>query len=239
MAGLNLATNDLEKVMVDTKVAIVGAGSGGVYLAAELGRLGAQLRLTDLNDARLADIRAHGGLDVEANGQTALSVIERVTTDLAIAVDGADVIAVCTGGNSQEGVARGLAPLLRDGQTILLIQGNTGGALTFRRALDGAGCRAQVDIAEMDNYPYSCWRDSPTHIRPIVAKKFLQIAAFPGTVSGRCSQSSDRFSRTRSPRPPSPQPASPTQMRCCMSPIASPMPARSTAARVTNSTPRA
>jgi opine dehydrogenase len=184
MAGLNPASSDLEKVMVDTKVAIVGAGSGGVYLAAELGRLGAKLRLTDLDDVRLADIRAHGGLDVEEEGKTALSVIERVTTDPAIAVDGADVIAVCTGGNSQEGVARGLAPLLRDGQTILLIQGNTGGALTFRRALDGAGCRAQVDIAEMDNYPYSCWRDSPTHIRPIVAKKFLQIAAFPGNRIG-------------------------------------------------------
>jgi opine dehydrogenase len=32
----------------------------------------------------------------------------------------------------------------------------------------------------MDNYPYSCWRVSPTHIKPIVTKKGLQIAAFPG-----------------------------------------------------------
>jgi opine dehydrogenase len=166
--------------MADTTVAIVGAGSGGVYLAAELGRLGTKLRLTDLNDARLADIRAHGGLDVEADGKTTLSVIERVTTDLAVAVDGADIICVCTGGNYQESVARGLAPSLRDGQIIVLIQGNTGGALTCRRALDAAACQAHVDIAEMDNYPYSCWRVSPTHIKPIIAKKFLQIAAFPG-----------------------------------------------------------
>jgi opine dehydrogenase len=166
--------------MVDTTVAIIGAGSGGVYLAAMLGMLRARLRLTDLDDSRLADIRAHGGLDVETGGKTTLSAIERVTTDLAAAVDGADVIAVCTGGLYQENVARGLAPLLRDGQTILLIQGNTGGALVFRRALDAAGSRAAVDIAEMDNYPYSCWRDTPTHIRPIVAKKALQIAAFPG-----------------------------------------------------------
>jgi opine dehydrogenase len=164
----------------NTTVAIIGAGNGGVYLAAELGRLGAKLRLTDLNDARLADIRAHGGIDVEADGKTTLSAIERVTTDLVAAVDGADVIAVCTGGNFQESVARGLAPVARDGQIVLLIQGNTGGALTFHRTLDAAGCRAQIDIAEMDNYPYSSWRDGPIHIRPIVAKKFLQIAAFPG-----------------------------------------------------------
>jgi opine dehydrogenase len=61
-----------------------------------------------------------------------------------------------------------------------LIQGNTGGSLVFRRALDAAGCRATVDVAEMDNYPYSCWRPVPTTIRLIVRKKFLQIAAFPG-----------------------------------------------------------
>src|SRR5215469_1434796 len=164
-----------------TTVAIVGAGIGGVYLAAQLGLLGSKLRLTDRDDSRLADIRTRGGIDVESGGQTTFSAIERVTIDLAQATDGADVIAVCTGGTFQEGVARGLAPLLADGQTILLIQGNTGGALAFRRALDAAACRAQVDVAEMDNYPYSCWRVSPTRIKPIVTKKGLQIAAFPGT----------------------------------------------------------
>lgn len=164
-----------------TTVAIVGAGIGGVYLAAQLGKLGAKTRLTDRDDSRLTDIRARGGLEVEVDGTTTFSAVERVTTDLAAAVDGADAIAVCTGGTFQEGVARGLAPLLVDGQTILLIQGNTGGALTFRRTLDAAGCRAAVAIAEMDNYPYSCWRVSPTHIKPIVMKQGLQIAAFPGS----------------------------------------------------------
>jgi hypothetical protein len=70
--------------------------------------------------------------------------------------------------------------LLRDGQIILLVQGNTGGSLIVRRALDGAGCRADVTVAEMDNYPYSCRRLAPTRIRPITAKRWLQIAAFPG-----------------------------------------------------------
>jgi opine dehydrogenase len=163
-----------------TTAAIVGAGIGGVYLAAQLGALGAKLRLADRDETRLADIRARGGLEVEGAGGATFSAVERVTTDLAAAANGADVIAVCTGGTYQEGVARGLAPLLRDGQIILLIQGNTGGALVFRRALDAAGCRAALDIAEMDNYPYSCWRDGPTRIRPIVMKKGLQIAAFPG-----------------------------------------------------------
>ncbi len=46
-------------------VAIIGAGIGGVYLAAELGILGAKLRLHDTDDSRLAALRARGGLEVE------------------------------------------------------------------------------------------------------------------------------------------------------------------------------
>ena len=163
-----------------TTIAIIGAGIGGIYLVAELGLAGHRLRLRlhDLDNARLADIRAHGGIDVEPGG---LAAVESATTDLRAAVDGADIIIVVTGGNAQETVARSLAPLLRDRQIILLIQGNTGGSLVVRRALDAAGCRAAVDVAEMDNYPFSNWRLSPTRIRPIVKKRGLQIATFPGS----------------------------------------------------------
>ena len=48
---------------------------------------------------------------------------------LAPAVDGADVIIAVTGSHVHAEVARGLACVLRDGQTILLIQGGTGGSL--------------------------------------------------------------------------------------------------------------
>ena len=169
--------------MPDTTVAIIGAGIGGIYLAAELGLLGCKLRLHDIDDSRLGEIRARGGIDVDGR-RGGFAAIERVTADLAAAVDRADVIIVVTGGNAQETVAASLAPLLRDGQIILLIQGNTGGSLIVRRALDRAGCRAQVDTAEMDNYPYSCWRRGPTRIEPIVSKRWVQIAAFPGNRIG-------------------------------------------------------
>ncbi|MGC2201216.1 MAG: NAD/NADP octopine/nopaline dehydrogenase family protein [Stellaceae bacterium] len=162
-----------------TTVAIIGTGIGGLYLVAELGIAGFKLRLHDIDDARLSEIRARGGVDVEGE-KGGFAAVERATTDLALAIDGADVIIVVTGGNAQAVVARSLAPLLRNGRVILLIQGNTGGSLIVRRALDDAGCRAEVDVAEMDNYPYSCWRLSPTRIRPIVRKRWLQIATFPG-----------------------------------------------------------
>jgi len=148
-----------------------------------LGVAGFPLRLHDVDDSKLAEIRARGGVDVEGE-RAGFAPVERATSNLGSAVDGADVIIVVTGGNTQATVARSLAPLLRNGQVILLIQGNTGGSLVVRRALDAAGCRAHVDVAEMDNYPYSCWRLSSTRIRPIVRKRWLQIAAFPGNRIG-------------------------------------------------------
>lgn len=165
--------------MADTTVAIIGAGIGGVYLAAELGLLGCGVRLHDIDDSRLVEIRARGGIEIDGE-RAGFAAVERATPDLGAAVDDADVIIIVTGGNFQADVARSLASLLRDGQVILLIQGNTGGSLVVRRTIEACGCRAAVDVAEMDNYPYSCWRLSPVRIRPIVKKRWLQIAAFPG-----------------------------------------------------------
>ena len=159
-------------------IAIIGAGIGGVYLVVHLGMAGFRLRLHDIDESRLTDMRTRGGIDVEG-GHGGFAPVELATTDPGAAVEGADVIIVVTGGNTHASVARALAPLVRDGQLILLIQGNTGGLLIMRRALDASACRAQVDIAEMDNYPYAAQRKGPTRVRPIVNKRWLQIGVFP------------------------------------------------------------
>ena len=161
-------------------VAIIGAGIGGLYLVAQLSIAGFKLQLHDIDNSKLSEIQARGGVEVEGE-KGRFAAVERTTTDLASMVDGADVIIIVSGGNTQTAVARSLAPLLRDDQVVLLIQGNTAGSLIVRRALDNSGCQAEVDVAEMDNYPYSCSRLSPTPIRPIVKKRWLQIATFPAT----------------------------------------------------------
>ena len=160
-------------------VAIIGAGLGGIALVANLGLQGYRLRLHDVDDARIAKVRERGGLDVEGLVQ-GFAPLELVTPRLAPAMEGADVIIVVTGSHFHADVARGLAAVLRDGQTILLIQGGTGGSLVVRRELRAAGCRAAVDVAEMDNYPYSLGWPEPTRVRMTIVKRFLQIASLPG-----------------------------------------------------------
>jgi len=163
-------------------IAIVGAGPGGFRLVANLGLAGYRLRLNDIDDTKLTAIRARGGIEVEGT-PGGFAPIQLATTDLRAAAEGADLIIVVSGGNTQPGVARALAPLLVDGQTILLIQGNTGGSLVVRRELDRAGCRADIELAETDTYPYAMRWVAPTLMRQTTQKRWIQIAAFPGNRS--------------------------------------------------------
>jgi opine dehydrogenase len=161
-------------------VTVIGAGSGGFQLITNLGLAGYRVRLHDRDDRRLEPIRRRGGVDVE-HGPTPFVPVEMVSADLAVSVAGADLIVLATGGNAQEGAAGALAPLLKDGQIILLVQGNTGGSLVVRKALDAGGCTARVDVAEMDTYPYATARVEPARARMVTRKRWLQIAAFPGS----------------------------------------------------------
>lgn len=160
-------------------IAVVGAGMGGFLAVAHLGAQGHTMRLHDIDDGKLKALRERGGIDTEGLGN-GFARLDRIGTGLADIVDGSDIVIVVTGGHRQEAAAKALASLLKDGQTVLLIQGNTGGSLIFKRALDRAGCKARIALAEMDNYPYSAMRTGPTAMKPIVTKRWLQIASFPG-----------------------------------------------------------
>ena len=162
--------------------AVIGAGLGGCALVASMALSGYRMRLHDLNESRLAEIRDRGGIDVEGLF-TGFARAEIVTPDLAPAVDGADIVIVCTGSNYHAEVARSLAPRLRDGQTILLVQGGTGGSLVVRNELRRSGCRADVDVAEVDNYPFSLAWPRPTAMRFTIRKESLQVAALPAARS--------------------------------------------------------
>jgi len=63
------------------------------------------------------------------------------------------------------------------------MQGNTGGSLVVRRELDGAGCKAKIDLAETDTYPYAMRAIGPTTMRQTTQKRWMQIAAYPGNRS--------------------------------------------------------
>jgi opine dehydrogenase len=161
-------------------VAIVGTGIGGTELAGYLGLQRRRVRVHDVRPEAVEGIAARGGLEVTGVA-SGFAAVERATTDLAEAVAGASLIAVTTLANNHHAVATSLAPLLRDGQTICLMQGYVGGALAFRRSLDVAGCRARVRLGEMDNFPFTGAVLGPAALRLASIKRRVQVAALPAS----------------------------------------------------------
>jgi opine dehydrogenase len=164
--------------MTDLVVAIVGTGIGGTEMAGYLGLHGTRVRVHDIRKEAVDGIRDRGGLEVSGI-ESGFAPVERATTDLAEAVDGATLIAVTTVNNDHRAVARQLAPRLGDGQVVALIPGYVGGSFEFRRALATAGCRAAIKLGEMDNFPFTGAVLGPAAVRVASLKRQLQVAALP------------------------------------------------------------
>ena len=161
---------------------VFGIGMGGKGLLAELGIAGFRLRAYDKNDAQVAGIRAAKGIHVDGRAKN-FGPVELATTDIKAALDGAKVILVSTNGDDHPQVGKDLAPHLVDGQIIVLIQGHFGGTLVLRRALDQAGCKAKVQLAEMDGYPYMMTVRSQDRVEMTTYKEFYQLVALPASRS--------------------------------------------------------
>lgn len=157
---------------------VIGAGMGGKGLVGHLGAEGFRLRLHDIAEDMIAAIRASGGLHIAGRDRDFVP-LELTTTDLGAALDGAKVILVSTYGTVHADLALQMAPHLRDGQIVLLFQGNFGGAHIFRRALAQAGVKADVEVAEMDAFPYSLAIDAPDRVTMRKVKAKWQMVASP------------------------------------------------------------
>jgi opine dehydrogenase len=161
------------------RIALLGAGHGGLALAGDLALMGLEVTLFSFFGSELAPVREHGGVtlsgEIEGFGKVA-----RVVESLPEAVDGADLILVVAPAVSHLTYASLLAGSLRDGQTVVLNPGRTGGALEFDRALVRFGCRADIRLAEAQTFIFAAESRGPAAVEVIHEKDVLRVAALPG-----------------------------------------------------------
>ncbi len=161
-------------------VAILGAGHGGLALAAALARDGHRVALWNRSPERVKPVAALGGIRLTGPGSAeALAPVSLATSDLAAALSGARRVLVAVPASAHAEVARACAPHLRAGQSVLLLPGRTGGALEFRRVLDRAGCRAPVLLGEANTFPFAARCVGPAAALIYGAKDEVRAAAFP------------------------------------------------------------
>ena len=102
------------------KICVIGAGNGGQAIAGYLGFTGHDVSLYDIDRTRINNLSTLGGIQligrIEGFGK-----VECITTDLAEAVKKAKIVMVTTVANAHRAVAKSLAPLVEEGQVIILI----------------------------------------------------------------------------------------------------------------------
>ncbi len=158
------------------RIAIIGAGNGGQATAAWCGQAGHSVRLydrfADVIDplAAIGHIRAGGA--AEASG-----ALDLATTDMSIAVSGADLILVSVPGFAHRYIASELAGLLSGDETVVLHPGGFGGALEVRRIWSDLGVPAGVRLAETNTLAYACRMVEPGRVHIGGVKRAFSVAA--------------------------------------------------------------
>jgi opine dehydrogenase len=127
-------------------------------------------------------VAARGGIRLTVPGSAPVHMpIAAATSSMADVVAGARLVLVCVPASAHADVARSCAPHLRDGQTVLLLPGRTGGALEFQRELREAGCRARILLGEANTFPVAARTVGPAEAVIFGAKTELLAAALPAT----------------------------------------------------------
>jgi opine dehydrogenase len=160
---------------------VVGAGHGGKAMAAHLALLGCTVTLYNRTFDHISAIAKRGGLDLECaeGGPHGFARLACVTSDMAVALEKAQVIMVVVPSSAHGELARVMAPHLRPGQIIILHPGRTCGAIEFRKALCDADCTTPVTVAEAETFIYASRSDGPAQARIFRIKEAVPLAALP------------------------------------------------------------
>jgi opine dehydrogenase len=160
----------------DRRVAVLGAGAGGLSCAVELTQRGHRVRLWNRNPVTVAPFRSglirHCG--VLGDGSV---TVEAVTTDLTEAMTGADVAVVCLPALGHEAVFAGLAAA-GCAIPVVLNPGHTGGALHLRQVLASAGVPLPP-VAELSTLTYVARRHDE-QVRITGRARRVRCGALPG-----------------------------------------------------------
>ena len=162
------------------KIAILGAGNGGMAAAADMTLAGHEVRLFEFPQFKdnLEPIRKRGGIDLAGVGRHGFAQLAMVTTELTEAIEGIEMIIAVMPAYGHIPLAKLSAPHLKDGQIVVLCPGSTLGSLEFLKVLREEGARTRIRVADVHTLPYAA-RASGAEVRILLEVKKLWLSAFP------------------------------------------------------------
>ena len=161
------------------KFAVLGTGNSAHAFAADIALKGFSVNLADLPQfgAALEAIRAQGGIEITGEASNGFARLNMVTSDLAAAIKGVDIIMVGAPANAHEPYSRALAQHFEDGQYIVFVSNFA--ALRFRNWMRELGVKADVTPVETQSLIYAVRAERPGKVHVSAVKSGLYAAALP------------------------------------------------------------
>jgi len=161
------------------KITVIGAGNGGFAIASHLALKGHAINLYSIFKEELEPIISKGGIELEGAEGKGFAILDKVTNDIKLAIDDAELIMIVTPANAHAKIARDCSPYLKDNQVVILNPGRTGGALEFDKVLKEEKIKNRPIIGEAQTLIYACRKISSTKVIIYGVKKSLSVASFP------------------------------------------------------------
>ena len=160
------------------KIAVLGAGAGGMAVAFDCANHGHDVRLFDFPDFsdNIDAIVERAGIVAEGD-IAGLADIAYAGHDIDEALDGAELIYVVGPAYSTEPFGKAVKGKLRAGQTVVVTPSSCGGALAFKRAAGQAVDDESVRVAETSTLHYAVRVIGPAKIRVFLKLKAGNLLA--------------------------------------------------------------
>jgi len=158
------------------RIAVLGAGHGGLAMAGHLSLMGHKVNLFNRGEERLWGVKASGSIELTGEVE-GFGKISMATTSISDAIKGVEMIMVVVPANGHRWMAEQMAPHLVDDQIIVLHPGRTFGALEFKQVLVREKVSANVIIAEAQTFIYASRATGPSQVHIFRIKNSIPVAS--------------------------------------------------------------
>ncbi|MCT4619159.1 MAG: NAD/NADP octopine/nopaline dehydrogenase family protein [Marinisporobacter sp.] len=162
------------------KIAVVGAGNGGISMAAHMVLMGNEVSIYSKFDNEVDEINDKGGILLKDGCVEGFAKLKLASTDIAKVIKDAELIMVVTPAFAHKDIANEMAPYLEKGQVVILNPGRTGGALQFRKIVKEKNNNLKsVVIGEAQTLIYASRKVAPAEATIFGIKENVSFAVLP------------------------------------------------------------
>lgn len=176
--GAILKNYTIGEIMEINKIAVIGAGSGGLAMAGHLSLMGFEVNLYNRGQERINLIQKMGGVNVTGIF-SGFAHLRTITTNIKKAIKSADLIMVAIPASGHGDLATICSSHLEYGQIVILNPGRTFGALEFSKIIEKNNADNDITIAEAQTIIYTSRSRQFGDVEILALKNKVPMASLP------------------------------------------------------------